>query len=451
MARKPIKVYRRGQFYHYQLLDEHGWYGTPHSTRVSISKPINIAEQEVIAIIAGGNLPKKREEGIPKTVIISQIRRYLQSHALLQKDQAASVNDLLDALSLDLNGVSLKKNNPLFIEYLLKFWNWEESDYLKDKLAGGFKIGKSYADDYLNKVKNHAVPFFDPNLRIRDVTTGLLEEYKKYLMTKKNTLRPSKKSPEEELPNLSTKTVTELIQAVTKPLREAQRLGLISTNPAIAMTRLAKSKRARGILTSAEVQKVFAAEWQNEKSRVANSLACLSGMRAGEIGALRPSDLRIEDGKGLIMVNHSWERFQKVIKGTKSEKPRIVCVPAFLIDDLLQLHKQNIHENGEFIFWGMLPDKPIRLDHFLVDLRQVLNSTGVSYEEQEKRNITFHSWRHYYNSTLRGSVPDETLRKFIGHENKEMTDNYDHVTEEQIDAVYKAMEEKILPFVRKAG
>ena len=32
-----------------------------------------------------------------------------------------------------------------------------------------------------------------------------------------------------------------------------------------------------------------------------------------------------------------------------------------------------------------------------------------------------------------------------------MTDDYDHPTEDQIDSIYRAMEAKILPFVREPG
>ena len=61
MARKPVKVYPRGKFYYYQLLKEDGEYGTPHSTHVSVSLPVNIAEQQVIAVIAKGGISKDKK------------------------------------------------------------------------------------------------------------------------------------------------------------------------------------------------------------------------------------------------------------------------------------------------------------------------------------------------------------------------------------------------------
>jgi integrase len=449
MARKPVKVYPRGNFYYYQLLEEDGRYGTPHSTHVSAFKPINIAEQQVITILAKGDMPKKRDTGIPKAVIMGQIHRYLQSYALIQKGQEISTNDLLDMLSLNLNGVSLKKDNPLFVEYLLKFWNWEESDYVRDKLAGGFKIGKSYIADNLARIQNHAVPFFDPNLRIKDVNTGLLESFKKHLLTQKITPKTVRNTAQDELSNITPKTISEIIQSIKKPLKEATRLNIIPHNPATGMTPLAKIQKARGILTSAEVKKLFAHTWRNKRAKLANLLSCLTGMREAEIGALQLADLRFDGDKGIIAISHSYERRQKILKSTKNGKPRIVCVPPFMIDRLRELYAENPHEGGAFIFWGSRSDRPMFLRSFIEELRETMEAIGISLDEQAKRNITFHSWRHYYNSALRGAVPDETLRKFVGHEDEAMTNNYDHVTDEQIDSIYKAMEAKILPFVIK--
>ena len=45
--------------------------------------------------------------------------------------------------------------------------------------------------------------------------------------------------------------------------------------------------------------------------------------------------------------------------------------------------------------------------------------------DQVERNITFHSWRHWLNSTLRAhGVADDITRKVTGHGTAEMTENY---------------------------
>ena len=108
------------------------------------------------------------------------------------------------------------------------------------------------------------------------------------------------------------------------------------------------------------------------------------------------------------------------------------------------MRKQNI------FFWSDNPDAPVRTAYFLHHFRKILNTIGISYDEQEKRYLDFHGWRHFYNSNIRGSVPDEILRKFIGYKTEAMTDKYDHITLEQRQMMFKAMKTKILPFVKKA-
>lgn len=453
MARKPVKIYPRGNYYYYQILKDDGTYGIQHSTHVHKSMSIKIAEQKVMEIIARGDHQKISEKGISKSVVARQIRRYLQSHNVIEKGKEIDVDSLLDALSLNLHGVSLKKENPFFVEYLLKFWTWDESDFIQDKINGGFNPGETHVDDYLSKVKNHVVPFFDPVLRIKNITTGMLEDFRRHLQSKK--ALPSGKYKnnisEQERSLLSSGTILEILQAVKQPLREAKRLGMITVNPADAMTKIVKKKAKKGILTSSEVEKLFVAKWRTEKTRLANLTASVTGLRAGEIGAFWEDDLYTKNGKGYIDISRSFERVKKKIKSTKSGKPRYVRVPIFLINDLLALHKTSPYKGSNFIFWGQFSDRPMRLGTFLEDFRLAMLGIGISLEEQKERNITFHSWRHYLNSTLRGSVPDEMLQKWIGHESKEMTDLYDQLTEEQMDEIYTQVEIKVLPFVKKAS
>jgi integrase len=53
----------------------------------------------------------------------------------------------------------------------------------------------------------------------------------------------------------------------------------------------------------------------------------------------------------------------------------------------------------------------------------------------EVRGLGFHAWRHWYNSMLRGQVPDHALRALTGHRSEAMTDHYTEITAEQRSAV----------------
>lgn len=71
-------------------------------------------------------------------------------------------------------------------------------------------------------------------------------------------------------------------------------------------------KTERGILIRKEVERLFSFEWENKKKQLANMLAAFTGMRAGEVSALRYCD--IYDDR--IYVNHNWS----VVDGEKDPK-----------------------------------------------------------------------------------------------------------------------------------
>ena len=49
---------------------------------------------------------------------------------------------------------------------------------------------------------------------------------------------------------------------------------------------------------------------------------------------------------------------------------------------------------------------------------------------RRERNISFHGFRHFFNSSIRGTVSDDILRLQTGHMDKKMTDDYDHMTDD---------------------
>jgi integrase len=51
--------------------------------------------------------------------------------------------------------------------------------------------------------------------------------------------------------------------------------------------------------------------------------------------------------------------------------------------------------------------------------------------ERRRRGLTFHSWRYWYNSMLRGRVPDHALRALTGHHSEAMTERYTEITADQ--------------------
>jgi hypothetical protein len=61
---------------------------------------------------------------------------------------------------------------------------------------------------------------------------------------------------------------------------------------------------------------------------------------------------------------------------------------------------------------------------------------GISYEEKLKRNLSFHSWRHFLNTlVLTSNVGLNKVQKVTGHKSLKMTDHYTHFDTTQFTEV----------------
>jgi len=97
-------------------------------------------------------------------------------------------------------------------------------------------------------------------------------------------------------------------------------------------------------------------------------------------------------------------------------------------------------EDEDLIFFGNDRKSPIRGELVLKELYRAFENIGISAEERKSRNITFHSWRHFYNSLLRGKIHDAKLRRLTGHRTLEMTEHYTHFNIEDFKDVMRIQE-----------
>jgi len=76
-------------------------------------------------------------------------------------------------------------------------------------------------------------------------------------------------------------------------------------------------------------------------------------------------------------------------------------------------------------------------DHF----RRALAEVGIEPAEQNRRRVTFHTWRHFLNTTLRmGEVADAKVRKLTGHKSEAMTEHYTHLDPRAFEDVKRIQE-----------
>lgn len=218
-----------------------------------------------------------------------------------------------------------------------------------------------------------------------------------------------------------------IIKAGTKPLRWAFSKGLIDKDPTRGHIMFSSDETEQNILTPSVAAAIFRTDWKDNRVKLANMLASVTGMRSGEILALRLQDL----GQDCLYVRSSWNNADK-IKSTKNNKARTVEISfPDLMTGLFEQVKKNpwgVTPNS-FVFWSESnANRPMQPDLFVDGLRDALKQIG--FDDEEAKQYVFHGWRHFYTSYMIKKLDNKLLKSQTGHLTDEMITHYaNHRTE----------------------
>jgi integrase len=294
---------------------------------------------------------------------------------------------------------------PAFLE---NFWDYDNSPYVKEKLRKNHGIHRRHCICQAGAVKKHWTPFFTGKL-LGEITRQDIELFIEHL----------------ETAAISALHKNKIIKAGTVALKWAYRKELVDKDMAQGITWFSGRGAERQILSPELAAAVFKARWDDNRARLANMLAMVTGLRAGEIQGLRVQDL----GRDCLYIRHSWN-FMDGLKTTQNNEDRTAELPfSALMRELLGLAASNPHGRGMdgFVFWAAIsPNKPMENSLFLQGLRSALVQTGMS--EAAAAVYTFHGWRHYFTSYMRERVTEKLLQKQTGHKTLVMLDHYSEHT-----------------------
>jgi integrase len=291
-----------------------------------------------------------------------------------------------------------------FPSFLQTFWDFDTSPYVKEKLRKNHGIHKNYTIGQKLIVEKYWIPFFKGRL-LGSVTRQDIEKFTDDISER----------------DLSAARKNTILKAGTIPLRWAFSKETIGKDVARGITWFSGKSKERQILTPEVVGAIFRVEWKDERARLANLLAAVTGLRSGEIQGLQVQDLRSD----CINVRHSWNN-RDGLKTTKNNEIRIVEVPfPGIIHDLLVIAGNNPHgmKMDGFVFWSKeLSSKPMQKIAFVNGLRDALVKTGMSRDAAKV--YVFHGWRHFYTSYMRERLDVKLLQSQTGHKTIDMVEHY---------------------------
>jgi len=243
---------------------------------------------------------------------------------------------------------------------------------------------------------------------------------------------------------LSAKTVRHIAGLVSSAFARAERWGLVAKNP-VTRSEPPVPKKHRGVaLSPAQQALVFASATTPWCMATFLEVCAATGARRGEVLALRWSD--IQDGRAIITRSLTQTRQVLEFKGTKTERPRDVKVPASALA-ALETHRKRQDEFRQQ--YG--PDYRTDLDLIFANsdgtlLRPNSISSGVSLLFRRlglPKGASLHSLRHSHGSHLvADGVPLPVVAERLGHSSIRTTvDVYAHALRGQDDDAARRWDE----------
>lgn len=256
---------------------------------------------------------------------------------------------------------------------------------------------------YLNLAEKHVLPELG-QMVLTQISSAMLLDFSERLIAK----------------GLSVSTVKSICRLISACLRYAQEEGYIMKNPCRRLKLTAEHADNQRVLSSNEYEKVR--ELALESSELPVLLAMYTGMRLGEISALKWGDIDWE--KNTVRVCRAAQRISKIGSGTvlmidspkSSKSRRVLPVPAFIIALLL---KQRDTAQSEYMFGtATKPAEPRTIQRRFKALLKRASIDGVH----------FHTLRHSFATRLiELGIDIKTVSSLLGHSSAKTTlDFYAH-------------------------
>mgnify|MGYP004612414529 CR=1 FL=1 len=324
------------------------------------------------------------------------------------------------------------------------FWDLN-SDYVKTALYEGRHITLMNIKKNQSILKNHVRPYFKEfyqNLKVKNVTEDILNQFfKSRLICKcKNYDRV-----------LSTGFLKKIKTCLVTPLKWAETNRFISNKLDfnIIFPKLTSIEvYHRGILSVDEQIRLLNYDWRCSKAYLAFFVAINTGLRLGEIRALRIGDVQND----FIKVKRAYNDYDKV-KTTKTGVTRTVPSSRLVYKRVQQYIKtlpKEFQDEKCYIFSSSKnPMEPIDENFCTRNFYRAMDELGIkriryNYESDKMESICFHSLRHQTATRWVSSGVDQRLiAKALGHSTYILQQRYsNHFDEKMMSELALELEEK---------
>jgi integrase len=273
-------------------------------------------------------------------------------------------------------------------------------------------VADSTLRDYRNIVNGRLLTEFGKHTALEKVTTASIDAYRERLLDEGK---------------LSRRTVQKLMVAVYGILARAVKRGWVSSNAAALVERVRlTSSGSFNVLEPTQVAALVRAA-ENDQDAALYEFAAFSGLRLGELRALRWADVRFADATIAVEWNLPAGGAEEP-KRPKSAKVRTVPLIDQAAAALDRLSRRG-HNTGprDLVFVedheGLPADGDALRDRFYA----AIDKAGFAWmREREDDPIVLHDLRHTFGSLGARVWPLHDLKAYMGHAKIETTERYLH-------------------------
>lgn len=293
-----------------------------------------------------------------------------------------------------------------FAVYAEHFFD-EKSVWMRDRTAGGTigrpALSESYKTSlrYVNRC--YLLPFFG-TYKVTDLRPSVTKRFRTWMIQKE----------------LSNKTINIAVSIFKLITDTAIADGLLLIDPLKSIKPFPTNTKSRDAFTLDEIKSMMPVVWKNSDIGLFTLTAAVTGMRYSEILAIRKDTLleKFIDVHDQVLHN--------AFAPLKTHEARKIPIPGKLYSLLVK----NINSDGMVFTSGTNYYR----EHFIEDCE-------ISKKEREKRSLTFHSLRHFFNTYLLSeNVPSVKVSAVMGHSTGKgsMQERYTNWRPEMFPEVYDA-------------
>ncbi len=278
------------------------------------------------------------------------------------------------------------------------------------------KVKESTFNKYHNLLASYILPRFS-EMQLQKISHELIERYCGELL----------KTGGIQQKGLSPKTVSDILSVIRSILKYASSSGREVLNDGRSV-RIKQCTKEIKVLSRSEQERLLAYLRQNPNSINTGIMLCLfTGMRIGEICALRWEDLSLSEQT--VYVHQTMQRIQD--KSSAASKTRVVITPPksscsirmIPLPELLAAYISRYCKPGTGFFLTNSAQKYIEPRTMQNHFKQVIKECGLE-------NVNYHILRHTFATRcVELGFDVKTLSEILGHANVNITMNrYVHPT-----------------------